>query len=56
MIQSMNSLYEFPYPGIIKQRKKKSSELSGIKNKIFALIGFAVFFDGWTILNYRKRS
>lgn len=24
------------------------------KNQIFAIIGFAVFFNGWVILNYRK--
>jgi ABC-2 type transport system permease protein len=34
----------------------KGSGLADIKNQIFALLGFAVFFNGWAILNYRKRS
>jgi ABC-2 type transport system permease protein len=34
----------------------KGSGLADIKNQIFAVIGFAVFFNGWAILNYRKRS
>jgi len=34
----------------------KGSGLSDIKNQILAVIGFAVFFNGWAILNYRKRS
>lgn len=34
----------------------KGSGLVDIKNQIFALLGFAVFFNGWAILNYRKRS
>ena len=34
----------------------KGSGLADIKNQIFAIIGFAVFFNGWAILNYRKRS
>ncbi|MEO6135691.1 MAG: ABC transporter permease [Ginsengibacter sp.] len=34
----------------------KGSGLADIKNQIFAVIGFAVFFNGWAILNYRKRN
>jgi drug efflux transport system permease protein len=34
----------------------KGSGLADIKYQIFALLGFAVFFNGWAILNYRKRS
>lgn len=34
----------------------KGSGLADIKNQIFAVIGFAVFFNGWAVLNYRKRS
>ena len=34
----------------------KGSGLADIKNQIFALLGFAVFFNSWAILNYRKRS
>ncbi len=34
----------------------KGSGLVDIKNQIFSLLGFAVFFNGWAILSYRKRS
>lgn len=34
----------------------KGSGLADIKNQIFAVLGFAVFFNGWAILSYRKRS
>lgn len=34
----------------------KGSGLADISHQIFALIGFAVFFNGWAVLNYRKRS
>lgn len=34
----------------------KGSGLADIRNQIFAVLGFAVFFNGWAILNYRKRS
>ena len=34
----------------------KGSGVADIKNQIFAMLGFAVFFNGWAILNYRKRS
>lgn len=34
----------------------KGSGLVDIKNQIFAMLGFAVFFNGWAILNYSKRS
>jgi len=34
----------------------KGSGLADIKNQVMAVIGFAVFFNTWAILNYRKRS
>lgn len=34
----------------------KGSGLEQIKYDILALLGFAIFFNGWAILNYRKRS
>jgi ABC-2 type transport system permease protein len=34
----------------------KGSSILDIKTQIFALIGFAIFFNGWAILNYRKRT
>jgi ABC-2 type transport system permease protein len=34
----------------------KGSGLSDIKMHIFVMLGFAAFFNGWAILNYRKRS
>lgn len=34
----------------------KGSGLADIKYQILALIGFAIFFNGWAILNYNKRS
>jgi ABC-2 type transport system permease protein len=34
----------------------KGSGLVDIKNQIFAVLCFAVFFNGWAILNYSKRS
>ena len=34
----------------------KGSGLVDIKSQIFAVLGFAVFFNGWAILNYSKRS
>ena len=34
----------------------KGSGLSDIRTHIFAMLGFAVFFNGWAILNYKKRS
>jgi len=34
----------------------KGSSLADIKNQIFAVLGFAVVFNSWAILNYRKRS
>ncbi|MCX2452425.1 ABC transporter permease [Pedobacter sp. PLR] len=34
----------------------KGSGLADIRYHIFAMIGFALFFNGWAILNYRKRS
>lgn len=34
----------------------KGSALNDIKNQLFTIFGFAVVFNGWAILNYRKRS
>lgn len=34
----------------------KGSGLADIRYQILALVGFAVFFNGWAILNYSKRS
>lgn len=34
----------------------KGSGLADIKYQILALLGFAVFFNSWAILNYRKRT
>lgn len=34
----------------------KGSGIADISHQIFAVLGFAVFFNGWAILNYRKRS
>jgi ABC-2 type transport system permease protein len=34
----------------------KGSGLSDIRYHILAVLGFAVLFNGWAILNYRKRS
>ena len=34
----------------------KGSRFSDIRTQMLATIGFAVFFNGWAILNYRKRS
>ena len=34
----------------------KGSGLADIKTQILALLGFALIFNGWAILNYKKRS
>jgi ABC-2 type transport system permease protein len=34
----------------------KGSSLYDIKNHLFIMIGFAVVFNGWAVLSYRKRS
>lgn len=34
----------------------KGSSLSDIRTHIYAMLGFAAFFNGWAILNYKKRS
>ncbi|MEO6453404.1 MAG: ABC transporter permease [Ginsengibacter sp.] len=34
----------------------KGSGFADIKNQLLAVFGFAVVFNGWAILNYRKRS
>ncbi len=33
----------------------KGSGISDIKNQIFVVLGFAVLFNGWAVLHYRKR-
>jgi ABC-2 type transport system permease protein len=33
----------------------KGSGLADVKFHILAILGFALFFNGWAILNYRKR-
>ena len=34
----------------------KGSSLADIKNHLFIVLGFAIFFNGWAVINYRKRS
>lgn len=34
----------------------KGSGFADIKNHLFIMLGFAVFFNGWAVLSYRKRS
>jgi ABC-2 type transport system permease protein len=34
----------------------KGSSLGEIKNHLLTMLGFAVFLNGWAIINYRKRS
>jgi len=34
----------------------KGSSLADVRFQILAVLGFAVFFNGWAILNYKKRS
>src|SRR5262249_53360509 len=34
----------------------KGSSLSDIKNHILIVLGFAVLFNGWAVISYRKRS
>ena len=34
----------------------KGSTLADIKNHIWVMLGFAVFFNGWAVISYRKRS
>ena len=34
----------------------KGSLLTELFTELFALIGFAVFFNGWAVLSYRKKS
>jgi ABC-2 type transport system permease protein len=34
----------------------KGSNLIDIRFQIFAIVGFAIFFNGWAILNYSKRT
>ncbi len=41
---------------VIRMVMLKGSGLSDIRFQIYAMIGFAVFFNSWAIFNYRKRS
>ena len=34
----------------------KGSGLADIRYQMLAMLGFAIFFNGWAILNYKKRS
>lgn len=34
----------------------KGSTLSDIRNHLFIVLGFAIFLNGWAVVNYRKRS
>jgi ABC-2 type transport system permease protein len=34
----------------------KGSSLADIKNHLFVVLGFAIFFNGWAVINYRKRN
>jgi ABC-2 type transport system permease protein len=34
----------------------KGSSLADIKNHLLIVFGFAVLFNGWAVINYRKRS
>lgn len=34
----------------------KGSSLADIRNHLFIVFGFAVLFNGWAVINYRKRS
>ena len=34
----------------------KGSSLADIKTQLFTVLGFAVFFNGWAVISYRKRS
>ncbi|MBS4063746.1 MAG: ABC transporter permease [Chitinophagaceae bacterium] len=34
----------------------KGSGLADIKNHLFIMIGFALFFNGWAVISYRKRT
>jgi ABC-2 type transport system permease protein len=34
----------------------KGSGLGDIRKQLIIMLGFAVFFNGWAVLNYRKRS
>jgi ABC-2 type transport system permease protein len=34
----------------------KGSSLADIKSHLFTVLGFAVFFNGWAVINYRKRN
>jgi ABC-2 type transport system permease protein len=34
----------------------KGSSLADIKNHLFIVFSFAVFFNGWAVISYRKRS
>lgn len=34
----------------------KGSEIGQVLNELYVLIGFAVFFNGWAVMSYRKNS
>jgi ABC-2 type transport system permease protein len=34
----------------------KGSSLSDIKSHLLTVLGFGIFFNGWAVLSYRKRS
>jgi ABC-2 type transport system permease protein len=34
----------------------KGSSMAELMPQFFALCGFAVFFNGWAVLSYRKKS
>lgn len=34
----------------------KGSEIGQVLNELYVLLGFAVFFNGWAVLSYRKNS
>ena len=34
----------------------KGSALADIKDHLLTVMGFAVFLNGWAVINYRKRS
>jgi ABC-2 type transport system permease protein len=34
----------------------KGSSFGDIKNQLLTMLGFAVFFNGWAVISYRKRN
>ncbi len=41
---------------VIRMIYLKGSILTELTTELFALIGFAIFFNGWAVLSYRKKS